>query len=509
MMTSNNKIRLFDTTLRDGEQTPGVTVSPNQKLEIAMKLDELGVDTIEAGFPVVSPGEVDAIRKINRQGLKAEVCGLARTTKNDIDTAISSDLNYIHTFIATSDIHMQYKLKMTREQVLEKAIFAVEYAKKHGIKVEFSAEDATRSDREFLNKVFKAVAEVGADRIDIPDTVGYSTPAYMSKLVTEVIDMTGLPVSVHCHNDFGLAVANSIAGFQAGAKCAHVPINGLGERAGNAALEELVMACQCLYQIEHNIKTELLYDVSKFVSNAMGIIVQPNKAIIGENAFGHESGIHTHGIINNPLTYEPISPELVGRKRWMQAGKHAGAHGIKAILNEFGIETTDHQLKEIVEKQKIIADSGKSITTSDLLSLASEIIKNKKFDENFRLNDFHIVTGLNIIPTAVVKLNIHGKDFIASETGVGPVDAALKAIQTIATGIANIKIREYKLDSITGGSDALAEVSIKVEDKAGNIISARKSGEDIVVTSVQAMIDAINKTMLKKLIHSNSNSQTA
>jgi len=502
MTTSDikKKIRIFDTTLRDGEQTPGVTVSPDQKLEIAMKLDELGVDTIEAGFPVVSPGEVEAIRKIMKQGLKAEICGLARTTQNDIDVALKSDLKYIHTFIATSDIHLQYKLKMTREQVLEKAIYAVEYAKKHGLVVEFSAEDATRSDIQFLNKIFKSVAETGADRIDIPDTVGYSTPQYMSRLVSEVADVTGLPVSVHCHNDFGLAVANSIAGFQAGASCAHVTINGLGERAGNAALEELVMACQCLFKIPHNILTEQLYDVSKFVSSAMGIIVQPNKAIIGENAFGHESGIHTHGIINNPLTYEPISPELVGRKRWMQAGKHAGAHGIKAILTEFGITASDLQLKEIVEKQKLIADGGKSITTSDLLSIASEVLKNREFDENFKLNDFHIVTGLHIIPTAVVKLNIHGKDFIASETGVGPVDSALKAIQTIAHGIANIKIREYKLDSITGGSDALAEVSVKVEDKEGNIISARKSGEDIVVASVQAMIDAINKTMLKKMI---------
>jgi 2-isopropylmalate synthase len=502
MMTSDaiKKIRIFDTTLRDGEQTPGVTVSPDQKVEIAMKLDELGVDTIEAGFPVVSPGEVEAIKRIIKQGLKAEICGLARTTQNDIDVALKSDLKYIHTFIATSDIHLQYKLKMTREQVLEKAIFAVEYAKKHGLVVEFSAEDATRSDVQFLNKIFKSVALAGADRIDIPDTVGYSTPQYMSKLVSEVAEVTGLPVSVHCHNDFGLAVANSIAGFQAGAACAHVTINGLGERAGNAALEELVMACQCLFKIPHNILTEQLYDVSKFVSSAMGIIVQPNKAIIGENAFGHESGIHTHGIINNPLTYEPISPELVGRKRWMQAGKHAGAHGIKAILTEFGITASDLQLKEIVEKQKLIADGGKSITTSDLLSIASEVLKNREFDENFKLNDFHIVTGLHIIPTAVVKLNIHGKDFIASETGVGPVDSALKAIQTIAHGIANIKIREYKLDSITGGSDALAEVSVKVEDKEGNIISARKSGEDIVVASVQAMIDAINKTMLKKMI---------
>jgi len=500
MSFDNRKIRIFDTTLRDGEQTPGVTISPNQKIEIAKKLDGLGVDAIEAGFPVVSPGEVEAIKKICKLGLKADICGLARTIKNDIDIAIDCDLKYIHTFIATSDIHMQDKLKMTREQVLEKAVFAVDYAKKHGLKVEFSAEDATRSDRQFLNQVFKAVADAGVDRIDIPDTVGYSTPKYISELVTDVIKSTNLPISVHCHDDFGLAVANSIAGFEAGASCAHVTINGLGERAGNASLEEVVMALQCLYNYQHNIKTNILYDVSKFVSNTMGIIVQPNKAIIGENAFGHESGIHTHGIINNPLTYEPISPELVGRKRWLQAGKHAGTHGIKSILDEFSLKTTDEQLKQIVNKQKIIADSGQPITTSDLLSIASDVIKNKKFDEKFKLKEFHIITGLNIIPTAVVKLNIHERDFIASETGVGPVDAALKAIQTIANEIASIKIREYKLDSITGGSDASAEVSVKVEDKEGNVISSRKSGKDIVVTSVQAVIDAINTSMLKNLI---------
>ncbi|HEY6534515.1 MAG TPA: 2-isopropylmalate synthase, partial [Candidatus Nitrosocosmicus sp.] len=424
----NSIIKIFDTTLRDGEQTPGVDITSDQKVEIAIKLDELGVDVIEAGFPVVSEGEIDAIKRIRKLGLKAEICGLARTVKNDIDKAIDCDLNYIHTFIATSDIHLQYKLKMSREQVLDKAIFAVEYAKKHGLKVEFSAEDATRSDRNYLNQVFKAVAETGADRLDIPDTVGYATPKYISELVKDVIDATKLPVSVHCHDDFGLAVANSIAGFESGASCAHVTINGLGERAGNASLEEVVMALQCLYNYQHNINTSILYDVSKFVSNTMGIIVQPNKAIIGENAFGHESGIHTHGILNNPLTYEPISPELVGRKRWLQAGKHAGAHGIKAILEEFGIDTTDEQLKQIVNRQKTIADSGQPITTADLLSITSEVIKNKKFDEKFKLNEFHIVTGLHIIPTAVVKLNIHGKDFIASETGVGPVDAALKAI---------------------------------------------------------------------------------
>src|SRR6476660_7628458 len=502
MSFNNRKIRIFDTTLRDGEQTPGVDISPDQKIAIAIKLDELGVDAIEAGFPVVSPGEVEAIKKICKQGLKADICGLARTVKNDIDVAIDCDLKYIHTFIATSDIHLQYKLKMTRDQVMDKSIFAVEYAKRHGLKVEFSAEDATRSDRQFLNQIFKSVAEAGADRIDIPDTVGYATPKYISELVKDVIKFTNLPVSVHCHDDFGLAVANSIAGFEAGASCAHVTVNGLGERAGNASLEEVVMSLQCLYNYQHNVNPAILYDVSRFVSNTMGIIVQPNKAIIGENAFGHESGIHTHGIINNPLTYEPISPELVGRKRWLQAGKHAGTHGIRAILSDFGIEPTDQQLHKIIEKQKGVADTGRSITTSQLLSIAGEVMGSAKFEEKFKLYDFHIVTGMNIIPTAVIRLNTHGKDLVASETGVGPVDAALKAIQKIAVDMANIRIREFRLESITGGSDAMAEVTIKAEDLDGNVVSSRKSGEDVVVASVEAMIDAINKVMLRKVLYS-------
>jgi 2-isopropylmalate synthase len=495
-------VRIFDTTLRDGEQTPGVTVTPEQKIQVAAKLDELGIDAIEAGFPIVSQGEMHAIKSIAKQGLKAEICGLARTIEADIDAALRCDLKYVHTFIATSDIHMQYKLKMNRDQVLAKAVKAVEYAKKHGLQVEFSAEDATRSDRAFLLKVFNEVKEAGADRLDIPDTVGYATPHYVADLVREVSDSTRLPVSVHCHDDFGLAVANSISGINAGAACAHVTINGLGERAGNASLEEFVMALQCLYQKTHGIKTELLYETSKFVSNTMGIIVQPNKAIIGENAFGHESGIHTHGVLSNPLTYEPISPELVGRKRWLQAGKHAGAHGIRAMLEEFGIKPTDDQLKIIVEKQKNIADKGKAITTADLLSISGEVMGNSQFEEKFKLYDFHILTGMNLIPTAVVRLNADGKDFIASEIGVGPVDAALKAIQKISGEMANIKIREYRLDSISGGSDALAEVTVKVEDKNGNVVSARKAGEDVVVASVQAMMDAINKVLLRKVLYS-------
>ena len=370
MVDTGTRVRIFDTTLRDGEQSPGVSITPEQKLQIAIKLDRLGVDAIEAGFPIVSHGEVQAIRNIKKAGLNAEICGLARTLSSDIDLVINCDLSYVHTFIATSDIHMQYKLKMAPEEVIQKAVNAVEYAKSHGLQVEFSAEDATRSDLTFLTKVFRAVGEAGADRIDIPDTVGYATPEFISNLVGMIKEQISVPISLHCHNDFGLAVANSIAGINAGATCAHVTVNGLGERAGNASLEEFVMALQCLYKKEHNINTKLLYETSKSVSNIMGIAVQANKAIIGENAFGHESGIHTHGILNNPLTYEPIDPEMVGRKRWLQAGKHAGAHGIRAMLEDFGIECTDEQLHKIVEKQKNLADKGKSISTAELLSIS-------------------------------------------------------------------------------------------------------------------------------------------
>lgn len=497
------RVRIFDTTLRDGEQTPGVALSPEKKLTIAKRLDELGVDAIEAGFPVISEGEQHAIKLITKANLSAEICGLARTNKKDIDAAIDCGLNYIHTFIATSDIHLQYKLKMTREQALAKAIEAIEYGKAHGLQVEFSAEDATRTDRAFLKRVFSEVAKAKADRIDIPDTVGYSTPQYMAEITKDAVVATNLPVSVHCHNDFGLAVANAIAGIQAGAQCAHVTINGIGERAGNASLEEFVMALQCLQfgqKWETGIKTKLLYETSRFVSNLVGIAVQPNKAIVGENAFGHESGIHTHGILNNPLTYEPISPELVGRTRWLQVGKHAGIHGVSAMLEEYGVKPNDEQLKQILEKVKAVGDQGKQVTDVELLSIANEILGEHAIKRIVQLSGFSVSTGIGTMPYAFVKLNIDGIDYIGTDYGVGPVDAALNAIQKITGEIAKVRVKEYKLDSISGGSDALCEVTIKVEDAYGNVSSAKSIGEDIVTTSVQAVIEGINRIMLKKTL---------
>ena len=497
------KVRVFDTTLRDGEQTPGVSLSPEQKLSIAQKLDDLGVDALEAGFPVISQGELNAVRMITGAGLNAEICGLARTNKKDIDAAIDAGLNYIHTFIATSDIHLEHKLHMTRDEALAKAIDAVEYGKSHGLQVEFSAEDATRTDREFLKKVFGEVAKAGADRIDIPDTVGYSTPDYISKITKDAIEATKLPVSVHCHNDFGLAVANAISGILSGAACAHVTINGIGERAGNASLEEFVMGLQCLpfeQNWETNINTKLLYETSRFVSKLVGISVQANKAIVGENAFGHESGIHTHGVLNNPLTYEPISPELVGRKRWLQVGKHAGLHGMNAMLKEYGIEPSQDQSQKILDKVKILGDQGKQVTDVELLSIASEILGDKGIKRLVHLVGFSVSTGIGTMPYAFVKLNIDGKEFFATDYGVGPVDAALNAIQKIIGEIDEVRIKDYGLASISGGSSALCEVTIKVEDATGNKASAKAVGEDIVTTSVQAVIDGINRIMLKKML---------
>ena len=496
-------VRIFDTTLRDGEQTPGVSLSPEKKLGIAKKLSELGVDAIEAGFPVISEGESNAIKMIVKENLPLEVCGLARTNQKDIDAAVSCGLKYVHAFIATSDIHLKHKLNMTREEALEKAIQSVEYAKSCGLQVEFSAEDATRTDRDFLKKIFSEVAKAGADRIDIPDTVGYSTPEYIAQITKDAVAVTKLPVSVHCHNDFGLAVANALSGIQAGASCAHVTINGIGERAGNASLEEFVMALHSLQfenKWETNINTKLLYETSRYVSKLAGITVQPNKAIVGQNAFGHESGIHTHGVLSNPLTYEPISPELVGRTRWLQVGKHAGIHGMNAMLAEYGVTPNDEQTKQILSKVKALGDQGKQVTEVELLAIANEIMGESKLKRIVQLTGFSVSTGIGTMPYAFVKISVDGKEMSATDYGVGPVDASLNAIQKITGQISEVRVKEYRLDSISGGANALCEVTIKLEDAKGNLVSSKSVGEDIVTTSVQAMIDGINRIMLKKLL---------
>ncbi len=492
-------IRMFDTTLRDGEQTPGVSLTSEEKVEIARELDRLGVDVIEAGTPITSNGEKRAVAEIAKIGLKAEICGLARTLKEDIDAAIECEVDSVHTFISTSDVQMKHALGMTPEQVLARAVESVEYIKGHGLVCEFSPMDATRTDLGFLKKICRAAEEAGADRINIPDTVGVMTPATMRKLIENVKTVVKVPISVHCHNDFGMAVANSLAGVEGGASQIHVTVNGLGERAGNAALEEVVMALHLIHGLKTGINTKLIYGTSQLVSRLTGITIQPNKAIVGENAFVHESGIHTRGVAVVPRTFEPIRPELVGRKRRIVAGKHAGTRGVKTELEEAGIHPTKEQLEEIVKRVKDLGDKGKIVTDADLLAITravtGKVIAEKKIVD---LKDLAVVTGIKVIPTASVKLVLDGKEYVAAETGLGPVDAAIKAVQKLTANLVNVRLKEYRLEALTGGSDALAEVVIKVEDNEGNVMSARAAREDVVMASVEAMINGINKVLLRR-----------
>jgi 2-isopropylmalate synthase len=499
-MTNKNQktIRIFDTTLRDGEQTPGVSLTADDKIEIAQQLSKLGVDVIEAGFPSSSEGEKKVVRDIAKAGLTSKICALSRATRSDIDAALECDVDLVHVFIPTSPVQMKYAVNLTPEQVLAAAVDSIEYVKKHGVKCEFSPMDATRSEMPFLKRVCKAAQDAGMDSLNVPDTVGIMIPKTTAKLIEELKTVVTVPISIHCHDDFGLAVANSLAAVEAGASQVHVAINGLGERAGNASLEEVVMALHMIYKYKTGVNTRLLYITSRMVASLTGINVQANKAIVGENAFAHESGIHTRGVTEKPLTFEPINPELVGRTRKLVAGKLAGTRGIKASLEEIGIHPSEEQLKEIVQRVKDLGDKGKMVTDADLIALTSavmgEVIGEEKIID---LCDMAVVTGIKVIPTASVRLVLNGKEYVAAETGVGPVDAVLKAIQKLTSSIENIRLSEYRLEAITGGSNAVAEVVIKVEDEKGNIVSARAAREDIVMASVEAMINGINKLLLK------------
>jgi 2-isopropylmalate synthase len=499
-MTQNPRsIKIFDTTLRDGEQTPGVALTLEDKIEIAQQLNKLGVDIIEAGFPSSSEGERKVVKEIKQLGLNSQICALSRCSKKDIDVALDCDVDLIHIFIPTSPIQMKYAVNMTPNQVLTSTIESIQYIKKHGVKCEFSPMDATRTETSFLHQICKAAQDAGIDSLNVPDTVGCMIPKTTFELFKELKSFLNVPLSTHCHNDFGLAVANSLAAIEAGADQIHVAVNGLGERAGNAALEEVVTTLHVVYDYKTNINTRLLYSTSRLVSSLSGISVQVNKAIVGENAFAHESGIHTRGVTEQPLTFEPISPEIVGRTRKLVAGKLAGTRGIQAELNNMGIYPNIKQLTEIVQRVKELGDKGKMVTDADLIAITSSVIGQVIGEEKIvNLSDMAIMTGLKVLPTASIRLTIDGKEYVAAETGVGPVDAALKAIQKLTGNIENIKLSEYRLEAITGGSNAVAEVIVKVADEKGNIVSARATRDDIVMASVEAMINGINKCLLKK-----------
>ncbi len=499
-MAENNRIYLFDTTLRDGEQSPGVSLNAEEKLQIAYQLARVGVDIIEAGFPVASTGDYEAVKMIANKLKGVTVAALCRATPGDIDRtweAIKGAENpRIHTFLASSDIHLEHKLKISRREMLDQAVAAVQYAKKYCPDIEFSAEDAFRSDLDFLVQIVEKVIDAGAKVVNIPDTVGYAVPeefgSFIRAIMERVPNIGRAIVSVHCHNDLGMAVANSLAGIMNGARQVECAANGIGERAGNAALEEIIMALytkKAYYQKEVQVNYKEIYRLSTLVSNLTGMKVQPNKAIVGRNAFAHASGIHQHGVLQNRSTYEIMSPELLGINRErMVLGKHSGRHAFKDRLEALGYTLSEEEINQAFVTFKEIADKKKELTDEDLEALVNDQIW--AVPERFKLEYLHISSGTNMVPTATVKLSIDNKILQVAAIGDGPVDAACRAVDKITDVYG--RMLEYKLNAVTAGKDALGEVvsRIQIESKVYN---GRGLSTDIVEASVKSYINAINK----------------
>lgn len=497
---SNDYINIFDTTLRDGEQAPGCGMTAEEKLRVAYQLEKLGVDIIEAGFPISSEEDFLSVKTIAEKIKDCQVAGLCRANFKDIDRgweAVKHSASpRIHTFIATSDIHLKHKLKKSREEVLEMISVAVKHAKNYTDNVEFSCEDATRTDIDYLCKAVDIAVKSGATTINIPDTVGYTTPeefAYIIKTLKEnVPGLDEVILSVHCHNDLGLAVANSLSAINEGARQVECTINGLGERAGNASLEEIVMSLKTrndLHPYRTGINTENIYPTSRLVSQVTGVNVQPNKAIVGANAFAHEAGIHQDGVLKHRITYEIMHPEEVGiPSNKIVLGKHSGRHAFKNRLEEYGYFLSDENLQIAFKKFKDLADKKKYVFDEDIEALINEeFLRSSNY---YKLLTVNFAGGTGMFPTATVKLDIDGKEVVASETGGGPVDAIYKAIKQ-ATG-EQPTLENYSVSSITGGTDAQGEVSVRIT-QYGIISQGHGSDTDIVVASAKAYLNALNK----------------
>ncbi|MFH1641864.1 MAG: 2-isopropylmalate synthase [Nanoarchaeota archaeon] len=504
------KIIIFDTTLRDGEQSPGASLTITEKLIIAKQLAKLGVDAIEAGFPIASIGDFEAVKMIAKEVKGPIICGLARTTKKDIDRVWEavkySKKPRIHTFIATSDIHIKEKLRKTKEEVIQMASEAVKHAKSLCSDVEFSPEDAARTDMDYMCDIVKAAIESGATTINIPDTVGYSEPEEFGKRIKYVFDKLSniisknkVVISVHCHNDLGLAVANSLEAIKNGATQIECTINGIGERAGNCSLEEVVMNLKTrkdfFKDFYVDVNTKEIFKTSQLVSSLTGLIVQRNKAIIGQNAFAHEAGIHQHGVLSHKLTYEIMKPEEIG---WIGTniviGKHSGKHAVFAVLKEMGYDLTTEQIDKVVSKVKDLADKQKEVMREDIIAIATDIAgKLSKEEEIIVLDEIKVTTGNKTEPQATVTLVIDGKKKTGTGSGVGPVDAVSHAVRTMIDS--TITLKEYSLKAITGGTNALADVSITIKDSKGNIFKADAVNEDIIMASAIALIKGMNKAL--------------
>ncbi|MDM8555346.1 2-isopropylmalate synthase [Desulfococcaceae bacterium HSG7] len=502
----SENVIIFDTTLRDGEQSPGASMNTAEKVRLATQLERLGVDVIEAGFPAASEGDFEAVKAVAGRLKNTQVAGLARASKADIDKAWGAIRNAakprIHTFIATSDIHLKYKLKMSQDEVLKATVEAVSYARSLTDNVEFSAEDGSRSDRDFLCKVFEAAIEAGADTVNLPDTVGYAVPEEFGDLVKYV--MTHTPninkaiLSVHCHNDLGLATANTIAALQAGARQAEVTINGIGERAGNTSLEEVVMTMHTrpnYIPLTTNINTEYIYAASKLVRMITGMLVQPNKAVVGANAFAHEAGIHQDGMLKNPMTYEIMKPETIGlNANKLVLGKHSGRHALHDHLKEMGYDLSKDELKTIFIKFKELADKKKHVMDEDLEAIANESLFHT--DEVFQLEYMHVTSGTTVFPMASVKLAINGRSVQGAGYGNGPIDAAFESIKKL-TGT-DAELLRFSVGALTEGTDATGEVTVRLREN-GLIALGRGADSDIITASAKAYINGLNRIEYLKI----------
>ena len=504
-----NVVRFFDTTLRDGEQSPGATLSSAEKLEIARQLARLGVDIIEAGFPAASPDDLAAVQRIAREVGTADgpvICGLARAKEHDIrvcwEGVKDAAKPRIHTFLGTSDIHLQYQTGLTRVQALDVVREMVTLARSLCEDIEFSPMDAGRTDPAFLVEVCTLAIACGATTINIPDTVGYTVPAEFGEMISSVIAETpnggpgsGVIWSVHCHNDLGLATANSLAGVAAGARQVEVTINGIGERAGNTSLEEVVMALHTrapFYGLRTNINTPEIMKTSRLVSNYTGMSVQPNKAIVGRNAFAHEAGIHQDGMLKHSSTYEIMTPESVGvEKSRLVLGKHSGRHALRVRLKELGYNVEGDALAQVFERFKVLADAKKNVTDADLQALmADEFSKPQEF---FRLIDMQVIAGTMGMPTATVKIaNADGVELVYAAVGVGPIDACYKAVDGVVN--APCTLLEYAVHAVTEGIDALGEVTVRIQPPdSERTFGGYGADSDIIVSSVKAYLAALNR----------------
>jgi D-citramalate synthase len=455
------------------------------------------VDVIEAGFAAVSVGEFEGVKRIAKEGLGAEICSATRSMKKDIDVAIDAGVDSVNIIVPTSSLHIEKKLGKTRVQLLEMMCDAVAHAKDHGLVAELSTEDGSRTDRDFLKEVVRRALVVGVDRISLCDTVGILTPESAHELFFDLRQSFPQGVfSVHCHDDFGLAVANSLAGLMAGANQVHATINGIGERAGNAALEEIAVALKLMYGVDTGIKSEELYSTSQLVSRLTGIPVQPNKAIVGTNAFSHESGIHTHAILKNPFTYEAIKPEMVGAVRSIVSGKHTGSAGLKKSLGEMGISPSEGEFWEILEYVKGIGDRGESVTDADLLNIARTVMGVEE-ELPLRLEEFVVTTGNKITPTSSVKLSLDGNSFVEAATGVGPVDATLNAVSKAIHPKQRANLDTYHVEAITGGTEAVVNVEIRLR-KGERMVTSKGVNEDIVMASIEAFLRGMNVLLVSE-----------